>query len=282
LKRNSKSAIGASEIQHAIIKGRSRSNPSTDCVTKMRNVGAMAGNAARSLLPPKLARHLIGYGNYIAGEPELRLISDFCDAERIAVDVGAHYGAYTYWLQRYAQTIAIEPLPDCANFIRTAFPNVRIYEVALSDVNGEGQMDLECDDGRKMMTEAKLSFGAISATSIHVDVRRLDDLAVHGVGFIKIDAEGHELAILRGALRILNEDRPVLLIECEERHQKGALKSVLALLGPLGYKLSCLTSSGLRGMADEATAYTEAITSNFLFVHSSDSARVLKAGLQIN
>ena len=70
-----------------------------------------------------------------------------------------------------------------------------------------------------------------------MSVRRLDDL-VRGrrVGFIKIDVEGYEVAVLRGGMGIISESRPTLLIEIEERHRKGALEEVCGLLKPLGYR----------------------------------------------
>jgi FkbM family methyltransferase len=53
---------------------------------------------------------------------------------------------------------------------------------------------------------------------------------------IKCDVEGHELAVLRGAVRTLGRDRPVLLLECEGRLQgAGSVEEVFQLLGELGY-----------------------------------------------
>ena len=58
--------------------------------------------------------------------------------------------------------------------------------------------------------------------SIDVPVKRLDDLHLDQVGLIKIDVEGHELAVLRGAADTLTRNRPAVLAEAEERHHPHA------------------------------------------------------------
>ena len=59
--------------------------------------------------------------------------------------------------------------------------------------------------------------------SIPVTTRRLDDMILPTVGLIKIDVEGHEEAVLRGARGIIQRDHPRLMIEIEERHNEGAI-----------------------------------------------------------
>lgn len=246
------------------------------------NFGSFVGGVARTVLPARAAKHLIGYGNYIAGEPELRLVSSFCELSKSAVDVGANFGAYTYWLAKGARTVAIEPLPKCATFLRSAFPEVEVVEVALSDRNGQGHMEVESRVGREVHTEAKLRMGGVIPETRAVLVRRLDDLGIERIGFVKIDTEGHELAVLHGASRTLDIDRPVLLIECEERHRPGALQSVLNFLRPIGYEAGCLTSLGLRRIQDADSGYAVSRTSNFFFVHSSNLRDLDRFGGYVN
>lgn len=59
---------------------------------------------------------------------------------------------------------------------------------------------------------------------------RLDDIIKDDVGFIKIDVEGHELAVLKGATSLINRCRPVLLVECEERHSPGGTERLFKFL----------------------------------------------------
>jgi hypothetical protein len=70
-----------------------------------------------------------------------------------------------------------------------------------------------------------------------VPKRRLDDYdVIEPVGCIKIDVEGHEDAVLRGARRILLRDHPSLIIEIEERHKRHSVSTVNNFLAELGYR----------------------------------------------
>jgi hypothetical protein len=76
----------------------------------------------------------------------------------------------------------------------------------------------------------------LPVATIDVPLRRLDEYDLHDVGFIKLDVEGHEAAVLRGAERVLRESQPDLLIEAAEHNRPGALAAVAAVLAPLGYQ----------------------------------------------
>jgi hypothetical protein len=76
---------------------------------------------------------------------------------------------------------------------------------------------------------------------------------------MKIDVEGHELEVLKGAAGLVEQDKPVLLIEIEERHCPGNLKEVPKWLARFGYLLWVLDDKGttlveVAGVADAARA----------------------------
>jgi Methyltransferase FkbM domain len=69
-----------------------------------------------------------------------------------------------------------------------------------------------------------------------VPMLRLDDAGLMDIAAIKIDVEGAELEVLRGAWMTLQRWRPLLSIEIEERHRTGSTRAVPELLRDLGYE----------------------------------------------
>ncbi len=70
-----------------------------------------------------------------------------------------------------------------------------------------------------------------------VPVQRLDDRAITDLTGLKVDAEGAEYEILRGARETLLRCRPVITMEVEERHREGSTWAVPAYLDALGYEV---------------------------------------------
>jgi hypothetical protein len=64
---------------------------------------------------------------------------------------------------------------------------------------------------------------------VPVQTRTLDSFALEHVDFMKIDVEGHELAVLRGASETLARHRPWLVVEAWEDHREP-VKQLLAAL----------------------------------------------------
>jgi FkbM family methyltransferase len=159
------------------------------------------------------------------------------------IDAGANKGAYTYWLRRFVgpsgQVLAYEPQPELASYlekVRAAFgwENVEIRQAALSDSPGAAKLYVP---GGGVSPGASLEASAGGA-SYDCTVTTLDrDLAGAPVKFLKVDVEGHELALFRGAERVLAKDRPSILFECEARHlTKHSMGEVFDFLQTFGYE----------------------------------------------
>lgn len=170
--------------------------------------------------------------------PPADLITGLVPPGRNAVDVGANRGVYAYWMAKRAAVVdAFEPQPDLARYIRKAhLHNVRVHEIALSDRAGIAQMLVPSDDGLARLAStdgeeavsAQVELGA--TTELSVKTLTLDSFGFPDVGFLKIDVEGHELAVLRGADKTIATNRPVVFIECEARHAHGAPANVIELM----------------------------------------------------
>ena len=80
-------------------------------------------------------------------------------------------------------------------------------------------------------------------------VQPLDDIGLDDVDFIKMDAEGYEPLIIKGAIQTILRNRPVILYECKDhpkRYGDYHNDSVLEMLEPHGYKLVKKVGRGLK------------------------------------
>lgn len=195
--------------------------------------------AAFDALLPRLALELRARRHLRMGEPELRLVGPLSMPGRLSIDVGANHGVYAIVMARHApRVLVVEPNPELARLLRRGLPRrCTVLACALSDRAGVAELAVPVVDGREETYLASLE--APVGGPVHryqVELQRLDDCVREPVGLLKIDVEGHELAVLSGAERVLREDGPNLLIEAEERHRPGAVAELAALLAAYGYR----------------------------------------------
>ena len=134
------------------------------------------------------------------------------------IDIGCHLGSVLSSIMSLAPKghhIAFEPTPYKANWLKRKFPEVDLREMALSDTAGE--VTFYCNtaqSGYNGLHEHGQESDEFE--KITVQCERLDDILppAYHVDFIKIDVEGGELAVLRGAVEMLHRDRPTILFEC--------------------------------------------------------------------
>jgi FkbM family methyltransferase len=168
-------------------------------------------------------------------EPELARLSDLCPRGcRTAVDVGGWYGPWTRRLAgRAHQVVTVEPVPHLARLLAAGTPgNVRVVQAAASDRPGTARLWLPPDDTGDRGVSSLIQRD-IHSHALDVPCVTLDELGLRDVDFIKIDVDGNELAVLRGATAVLARDRPALFVELESRIQPIA--PVITYLSLLRY-----------------------------------------------
>lgn len=174
---------------------------------------------------------------YSQAEPEIMLLAVLVPSGSLALDIGANRGLYIHHLmKRTDRIVAFEPLEPMQQWLRRFYRNLDLRTVALSD--GEGTAVIRYPRGNfswatlAQSNDLKLADAEIVETE--VPLRTLDSFNFKDVGFIKIDVEGYEEAVLHGAGRTLG-DFPSLLIEIEDRHNPGSPQRIRALLAERGY-----------------------------------------------
>ncbi len=135
-----------------------------------------------------------------------------------ALDIGANVGyvssimAARVGLQ--GRVLAFEPHPGLCEELRTnvsawhaLYRHVEVYETALSERSGNGSLCVPraFNENRGLAQVLPLAAREAGETSFPIELRRLDDIWENDspIALMKIDVEGHELAVLKGARRLL-------------------------------------------------------------------------------
>jgi len=177
----------------------------------------------------------------IAGTIRARLKS-----ESVFVDVGANVGYFSLLAaSRCARVISFEPNPICVSTLKSnielnRFGNVDVRPVGLSDRRGTAVLHMSSD--------ANLGAGSLNDTAgaaLPIVLETLDDqLHDTSPSLIKIDVEGAELQVLRGATSILHRDAPDVICEVSEYSLRllGASKDELFdFMADFGYRCEILS-----------------------------------------
>jgi FkbM family methyltransferase len=148
------------------------------------------------------------------------LLASILSRRAHTVDVGAHSGAVLREILRVAPAgrhIAYEPIPELAQSLAEQFPAVTVRAAALSDKSGEASF-VHVDSAPEYSGLREREYHGVTEVHKHeitVRTERLDDALPDGFrpDFIKIDVEGAEMLVLRGATQTLRKFRPAIVFE---------------------------------------------------------------------
>lgn len=160
--------------------------------------------------------------NFRTAEPEYDLLPALISPGDWVLDVGANVGHYTARFSELVgergRVISFEPVPDtfellASNVALLPHKNVTLINSAASDVTDVVGIEIPkfTDSGLDDYYTAHLSQASCGLNVLCIPVDSLN--LPHPVRLVKIDAEGHELPVLRGARALLERDHPVLIIE---------------------------------------------------------------------
>ncbi|GJL98098.1 MAG: hypothetical protein DHS20C06_19150 [Hyphobacterium sp.] len=232
----------------------------------------------RTLVPAQWTLARITARELRSGEPELRLVPQLVDPKRAAFDIGANRGIWANVMARYCETVwAFEPNPKMFDLLsRGSRSYVLCRTEALSDADGEIEF-LIPGKGQHFSSQggslSPVKIGDRPHMRVPVERARLDDLNPPAVGFMKIDVEGHEAAVLEGARQTIARDKPVMIIEIEERHTGQRIENALDHVESFGYRAMILKNGQLVGRSefDPQSNHRDAVGSsayinNFVFL----------------
>jgi len=200
-------------------------------------------DAATGIVPGRHERDLVDWAR------------ELVSAEEQFVDIGAHMGSWTLIMADHAREVhAFEPQrliyqQLCGNVALNGLSNVYAYNVGLDDRPGQLTLqrpgiDRGSSSARSDVADRFKAEG-VPLSPERIEVVTLDSFATDlvNVGLVKIDVEGLELRVLKGAVEVLRQNAlPKILVECWSADWYAQdKKDLLAFLEDLGYRIVPIT-----------------------------------------
>jgi FkbM family methyltransferase len=158
-------------------------------------------------------------------------VNDLYDAQTLAVmqrilkrdsnciDVGCHRGDILRAIISVAPDgthYAFEPIPEMFQALQAEFPNVRVFDLALSDGTAEATFQhVTTNPGYSGLRRRRYDSEVETIREIRVKTASLDRILPKDlpIDFIKVDVEGAELAVFTGAVETIARNRPLIIFE---------------------------------------------------------------------
>lgn len=165
-----------------------------------------------------IGRSIALYGEWAAAE--IHLLQQFLRPGDNVIDVGANIGTHAIPLAKAigdgGVLFAFEPQPLvrqvlCTNVALNGLSNVRDFSSAVSDVSG--QIHVNSRWALQRQNIGGLNLEAAGGDEL-IPMIRLDELNLPRIALMKMDVEGMEAKVIRGARGLIEKDRPVIFAEC--------------------------------------------------------------------
>jgi FkbM family methyltransferase len=193
---------------------------------------------------------------------EVAFISHQLKPGNRALDIGANIGYLTHVMAQSVgetgQVVSFEPHPVlyerlAKSVAENGLSQCKLHNLALGDAEKTGELVFGLDQANFGTSQLLNTAAASGISTCSVPVRRLDDIldpAEH-VDFIKIDVEGNEPLVIRGASEFLRAQRPVIMSEIlgeslRQMHGMSAMDYVEQVCA-LGYQCRTLKTGGVIG-----------------------------------
>lgn len=208
-------------------------------------------------LQEDLQRQFYFFGNYFLEEEQLSRWQRESRGANFILDVGANLGIYSFAAlaaQPNAIVHAFEPTPEIAAKLEAAaelngVPNLHVHKAAVSNNNGYARLNRCRGDNGTNGGMNFISGDADEDDPSRVKTVRLDDFCdeygINRIDLLKVDVQGHEFEVFKGAERLLKEGRIALIFfelswagdprtDCPARRSIGLLEQYGYLFSSVG------------------------------------------------
>ena len=185
-------------------------------------------------------------------ENEIDLLKRFIKPGTDSIDVGVYRGVYSYEMSKYSKKVhSFEPNPLIFKYINKNLKkisnNIDLYNFALSNENKVSNLRIPIRN-KKINKENYEEHYLMGRATVHelnnfqnyekfeITLKKIDDFNFDNeISFMKIDVEGHEMEVIEGGKLFIKKNKPVLLVEIEERHSKKNIHHSIDYINGLGY-----------------------------------------------
>jgi FkbM family methyltransferase len=185
------------------------------------------------------ARQWLSQGEH-PQEDELAVFEQFVGRDSVFLDIGANIGTVSVPMaQKVKEVLAFEPVPENVELLRenirlNGVPNARVFPLALGSEEGSVSLQTESGDTGSFSVRGEGDTPMVTLDSLHTNP-----------SFVKMDVEGHELEVLKGARETIERYKPVIWFEINliESRKRGDwwLTRVQSELKAQGYDIYLLS-----------------------------------------
>lgn len=189
--------------------------------------------------------------NYNEANTIKKIVAKNLNSGEIFIDVGANIGAISFLgskiVGKSGKVYAFEPEEKNLHIFQKNISfnnlnNINLVPLACTEKSGFATFNISKNSGEHSLGETISPSNIIK--SIKIKTISLDDFTkknnINKIKLIKIDVEGQELSVLRGAKSILKKASPKLLFECWD---KNKFEAIAKLLDSYNYKIKKVTTN---------------------------------------
>ena len=176
-------------------------------------------------------------------EDEIHFVREFVRPGMTVVDIGANFGIYTLAMAKNlgdsGRIWSFEPAPTTTAFLAGSIEdnnlkNVHLVKAGLSDRLGSATLYLSRNSEMNSLTRRSSSGERTETVPLLTLDQCREDFGWENIDFIKLDAEGEEVNILRGGKRLLADLSPIIMTEY--KHGRTINTELIGAFGTFGYR----------------------------------------------
>jgi FkbM family methyltransferase len=192
--------------------------------------------------------------------------------KKYAVDIGSNYGIYSFLFSKFFKKVeSFEPIQK--HFIETKnlFSNVTVHNYALGNKDSSEIINVPMINNKLIYGYSSIHTKFKKSISEKIYVKKFDKVFKYKtLSFMKIDVEGYEIQVIKGAFNLIKKFRPIIMIEIEDRHNNKSFEFIYNQLKNINYSCYYLNKFKLKEITSSSVALDQLSNTryinNFFFI----------------